>query len=286
MWQAKTGQQINGALAVDPTALSYLLKVTGPATLPDGTRLDAADVVALTQQKQYTMFGSNSKADTAARKAYLSGLAKAAADKITHGGDGTALVRALSRAATERRLVVWSADAAVEKLIAEGGWGGTLDPAGRPFSGFVVNNAAGSKLDYYLHRSMTYRRVDCGPGGASVATLTLTNRAPARGLPPYVTVRADQHTDAVQPGDNRLLVTYYASPGADLQSITLDGKPLITATAPESGLVSVTVDVELPTGGSRTLRVVFSEPAAYQPVQILRQPLVWPMLESIKDGCA
>jgi hypothetical protein len=31
---------------------------------------------------------------------------------------------------------------------------------------------------------------------------------------------------------------------------------------------------------------VFSEPAAYQPVQILRQPLVWPMLESIKDGCA
>ena len=42
MWQHKTGEHLDGALALDPTALSYLLHATGPATLPDGSRVTEA----------------------------------------------------------------------------------------------------------------------------------------------------------------------------------------------------------------------------------------------------
>lgn len=286
MWQAKTGQRVNGALAVDPTALSYLLGVTGPATLPDGSTLDASDVVALTQQKQYQMYGSQSAHDTAARKAYLSTLAKAAAEKITHGGNGTAMVRALTRAAGERRLLVWSADASTEQLIIDGGWAGVLDADGAPFSGFVVNNAAGSKLDYYLDRTMSYERTGCGPGSTSVATFTVTNNAARNGLPRYVTIRADHPPKGAKPGDNRLLVTYYGSAGASIRSVEIDGKPVTLATITENRLVTVTADIELPVGESTTITVNLREPAAASAVQLLQQPLVRPMKTHIAgDHC-
>ena len=44
-WQAQSGQQLDGAITLDPTALSYLLRVTGPATLPDGTKVTPRNVV-------------------------------------------------------------------------------------------------------------------------------------------------------------------------------------------------------------------------------------------------
>ncbi|MBV9822885.1 MAG: DUF4012 domain-containing protein, partial [Actinobacteria bacterium] len=53
MWQARTRQRIDGALAIDPTAISYLLKVTGPARLPDGHAVTGDEVISLTQQALY-----------------------------------------------------------------------------------------------------------------------------------------------------------------------------------------------------------------------------------------
>jgi hypothetical protein len=35
MWKSYSGQRVDGVIAIDPTALGYLLAVTGPATLPD-----------------------------------------------------------------------------------------------------------------------------------------------------------------------------------------------------------------------------------------------------------
>lgn len=277
MWQATTGQTVDGAFAVDPTALSYLLAVTGPATMPDGSRVTADNVVSLAEEQQYRMYRSRDKHDTAERKQYLSTMAKAISQRLLAGGDGAGLVRAASRAAGERRLMVWSADPAIEKLIVQSGWAGALDANGAPFSGFVVNNAAGSKLDYYLDRTMSYERTGCGAGSTAVATLTLTNAAPRSGLPAYVTFRADTAASRARPGDNRLLVTYYGTPGATIQSVQIDGKPVILASLTENGLTTITADLELPVGATRTITVHVREPAADRPVQLFEQPLVRPM---------
>jgi hypothetical protein len=66
MWQRKSGERVDGAIAVDPSALSYFLAVTGPAKLADGSSITAANIVAKTQQEAYQRFPDNAQ-----RKAYL-----------------------------------------------------------------------------------------------------------------------------------------------------------------------------------------------------------------------
>ncbi len=278
MWQAKTGQRLDGAIAVDPTALHYLLRVTGPVRTATGQQVKASNVVALTQQTQYSLYGKQGRADKAARKRFLSDMAKAIAQRLTQGAPGADTLRALSKAAGQRRLMVWSADASVEAQLVDSGWSGALDASGGPFSGFVVNNAAGTKLDYYLDRTMSYARSGCGANSTVVATFKMTNHTPAQPLPVYVTRRLDRQPAGAVPGDNRLLVTYYGTRGSRLRSVQLDGKPLTLATGTEQGLTTVTVDVELPAGATRTLTVTMTEPAADAPTQILEQPLARPMV--------
>jgi len=273
LWQARSGQRVDAAIALDPSALSYLLAVTGPARTTSGQVIDKDNVVALTQRDLYRRFGNGTKADDAARKAYVIELARAISHRLAAGGKPQRLVRAVSHAAKERRFVTWSADPRIEAEIVAAGWAGALPSAGTPASGFVVNNAGGSKLDYYLHRSFSYARSTCAAGATATATLRLTNGAPA-GLPAYVTFRADTAARRSKPGDNRLLVTYYASAGARIRSVSLDGRRQSFTTAPENDLPSVTVDVELPRGAARTLQVVITEPAATGPVSVIRQPLV------------
>jgi hypothetical protein len=123
---------------------------------------------------------------------------------------------------------------------------------------------------------MSYRRSSCAAGTA-VATFTLTNDAPRSGLPAYVTVRVDHPPAAARPGDNRLLVTYYASHGADITSVKVDGRRIGVTSLPEKGLVTATIDVEVPAQASRTITVTVREPVRDGPLQVLRQPLVRPM---------
>ena len=275
MWAKHTGERIDGAIALDPTTLSHVLRITGPAHLSNGTVISADNIVTISQQQQYRRFPGISQRANAERKNYLIGIARAVASKLTSGAaHAQGLVRELSRSAGERRLMVWSADPTTERLISAAGWGGTLGaPAGTPYTGFAVTNAVGGKLDYYLERHMTYRRTSCAAGATSTATLRLVNGAPASGLPPYVTLRLDHPPATAKPGDNRVLVTYYASSGARVTSVSLNGRTVAAAAGVEAGLPTTTFEVELPIGVAQTVRITATEPKAGKPVAVLRQPL-------------
>src|SRR4051794_38702876 len=56
MWKQRTGQSLDGALATDPAALSYLLGAAGPTTAADGTVVSAENVVRLTESEAYQRF--------------------------------------------------------------------------------------------------------------------------------------------------------------------------------------------------------------------------------------
>jgi Protein of unknown function (DUF4012) len=271
MWEKKTGEHIDGALALDPTALSYLLNVTGPATLPTGQRISSGNIVALTQKDLYRFFS-----DDKARKRYLIDIADGVSHQLLGGhGDTKRLLRAAGRAASQRRLVLWSASPAVEANLVRAGFAGVVDGRGEPFAGLVVNNLTGSKLDYYLGRTMTYHRTGCGSSSTAIATIRLTNSAPKSGLPRYV-LRRDL-PPGIRPSDNRLLVTYYGSAGATVRSVTVDGKTLTPKIGRENHLVTATVDIEIPAGATVTVIVALDEPASSHPVQLLEQPLVQPV---------
>lgn len=277
MWHTKTGQHVDGAVALDPSALGYLLKATGPATLPDGTVITARNVVEFTQQRQYQRYGGTSNADIAARKRFLAGLAKAIADRIVSARNARGLTGALQRAVHERRLVLWSAVPGEERAIDTVGAAGVLRAGTRPFAAFFLNNAAGSKLDFYLSSAMGYRRSGCAAAATATATLTLHNDIPSYALPPYVTTVLGDKPAGVAPGFNRVIVAYYATPGAVVQSVRVDGRVQVVASAPEGGLTSVRLLLDLPAHATRTVSVTTTEPAARGATQIVRQPAVRPI---------
>lgn len=281
MWQKKSGQPVDGVLVLDPTTLSYLLKASGPAALSDGTKITSANVVEKTESSVYAAYSSDSR-----RNAYLRSVAAAAAKTmVSKGGrDPLRLFSALATAVSQRRFAVWSADPTLESKIIDAGYGAVLQPSSA-FTGFTVVNAAGGKLDYYLDRRMSYTRASCAAGATAVAKFRLTNGAPRSGLPGYVTQRVDAHPAHIKAGDNRLLVTYYASSGARIVSTTLNGKPVAAATAPEKGLVTVTVDVELPVGATRLFTVTVREPAPSSALQVLDQPLVRRQVTTVDRHC-
>ncbi|MFF4724677.1 DUF4012 domain-containing protein [Streptomyces mirabilis] len=285
-WRKHTGERVDGAIAVDPVTLSRLLQVTGPARMADGTELTADNVVDLTERASYAKYD-----DVAQRKAFFVDAARAAAARLMGALDDTrrlpALLVALNDAQGDGRLKVWSAHAAEQRLLESRPYSGTLPETPGPFAGLVVNNAAGSKLDYYLDRSLDWEAGTCSDLGRHVTvTMTLTNRAPASGLPGYVTHRGDRPPYRTRPGDNRLLVSYYAGVGAAFTGATLDGRPAQLMPGVERSHSVYTLDLELPAGSRRTLVLHLLEPHADRAPVLLRQSLVTPLRATLKPGGA
>ncbi len=273
MWQKLYEQHIDGVIAVDPTVLAYFLTATGPAPLPGGGALTSSNVVSLTQKDQYALFADNTQ-----RKDFEVSILRAASRKLTSGaGTAHGLLEAASRSSGEQRLLAWSSDPHVESQLKQTSYAGALPTGTRPFSGFIVNNAAAGKLDYYLQRSLSYSRTGCGSRRDVIVTMRLVNNAPAVGLPPYVNTRLDKPPPGAQPGDNRLLLDYYATKGALLESVTLNDKLTTASAASVDGLEVFRLDLELPRAVPQTIVLHLNEPAGTGRPQIWRQPGVQPL---------
>jgi hypothetical protein len=88
----------------------------------------------------------------------------------------------------------------------------------------------------------------------------------------------------VRAGDTRVDLEYYATQGAQLQSVTLDGKAATAGSGIERGHPVLTTDVELPRGATRTIVFHLTEPAGKGAPRILRQPLVRTMNVTVDDA--
>jgi hypothetical protein len=268
MWERVSGQKIDGAIALDPTTLAYFLSVTGPVALPGGGQVSSSNVVSLLEKDEYVLFPDNAK-----RKDFLVDVLRVTSKKLTSGaGSATALAQTMTKVSNLNRLQVWSADPDAEKVLAATSYGGVIPTDDRPFGALILNNAAAGKLDYYLVRAMDYHRSGCGSTRDVFVTVTLTNNAPASGLPLYVLGRLDHHDSSVQPGDNRTLLDYYATNGAELLSATINDKPATMAVLGDRGKRVFRTDLELPRGKTVTLTLHLQEPAGTGQPQIWRQP--------------
>jgi hypothetical protein len=286
MWQQKFGQHLDGAIATDPTALGYLLGATGPVTLADGQPLNSSNAVQVLENGVYAKFPQLTPAAILARKNYLVDAAKTIASHVTDQADNnpTGLVDALKQAVGEHRLVAFSDRSSEETQLAVSSLAGGLSDTRQPFADLVINNSAGSKLDYYLDRSLTYERSTCNATTATV-TVKLTNTAPASGLAKYVSTTIGLGRGPV--GVNQDEVSLYLTHGADLSSLTVDGKRAFMQTEQERGHPVVSLGVRLNPGQSKTLVYRIAEPTATGPVVTPVQPLVRPMHVDVRSpSCA
>src|SRR5262249_49345072 len=79
LWAQQTGMNVDGVIAIDPVALSYVLGAVGPTTMPDGERITKDNVVELTESTAYIRFPT----DQTARKNYLQDIANEVVKKMT-----------------------------------------------------------------------------------------------------------------------------------------------------------------------------------------------------------
>ena len=285
LWERQSGEKIDGVISLDPVALGYLFKVTGPITLSDGETLTGDTVAQWALSTEYFKYAN----DNTRRKALLTELGEKAFDRIK-GGDGSsaALLKALGRGAGEHRVLFWSARPDEEMSILGTPIAGTvLDHAG-PFAAVILNNGGAGKADYYVDRTLTYQVLSCTDTVRRVrATITLKNNAPASGLPAYVGSRVDRPDRPF--GQTRTFVNYYATQGATLTGASVDGKVATVQVGVERGKPDYTFDVEINPGASSTMVLEYTEPrpapGGPSHVTVPVQPLARPMTVRLADSC-
>jgi hypothetical protein len=250
-------------------------------TLPDGTSVSASNVVELTQSTVYTKFTT---AQNAQRKQYLLDIAKAISHKLlTPGLDTAKLVKAAARAAGESRLLFWTSDTAVENEIADLPLAGVEPETDAPYFRLGLWNSTGSKLDFYIHAAVDWERTGCDAKRHVTVTVTLTNHAPP-GLPRYVLgATADPHFH-IPYADEYLGIVAYGTHGANLTSMTIDGKKGDYSFFGERGHPVWTEATFVPPGKTVTIIYHTVEPAGSGAPVVPAQPMVNPMTVRVHDA--
>ncbi|PRC43149.1 hypothetical protein C6A85_000000106830, partial [Mycobacterium sp. ITM-2017-0098] len=275
MWAEQTGTNVDGVIAIDPVALSYILGAVGSITMPDGEVVTADNVVQLTESTAYLRFPT----DQIARKQYLQDIANAVANKIAGPvGSPRDLLSALGRATGERRIAIWSASPDLQPTLEKTPLAHVVPDDTAPYAAVVVNNLGGNKLDYYLRSEVEYTAETCvGDTRASTVNVTLTNAVPDEPLPEYVAAAAGVSPELlieVPFGTNLSSVRLLGTKDAQLAKVLLNGQDVPAIVNTERGRPVFEVQVVLPPGQTADISFQLSEPTAPGAARVPSQPLL------------
>jgi hypothetical protein len=283
LWKKQFGEQLDGVIAVDPSALSYVLQATGPITLKSGDVITSKNVVAETLQKAYKKYETNNDA----RKQYLVDIMNAAAAKITSGQfSKVGMAKAIKRGLIENRILMYSRDKAAESQLASVRLGGYLTTAPNNEFRAVIQNIDASKLDYYLQKAVTIESKSCKNVQQTQVRVKLTNTLKTgKGLPAYVLTRADKGKPSnLVTGQHRFKLFIYGPTNAKLVSVLRENRTNgLGGGSTERGRPIYVADVDLAPGQSENLLANFA--GGVGKISFVDQPLVRPTQLSIKGGC-
>jgi len=229
MYERATGTKVDGVIAIDPVALSYLLQTTGPVALPEGIALSADNAAPFLLNTVYL-----DHPDPAVQDALFAQAAGAVFQALLEGkGSTLGLTSALSRATAEHRLLLWSSHSDEQTAVDGTPVAGELpvSDARTARFGVYLNDGVGSKMSYYVTPDVTLSQAPCAPAESQLRrevtlSLTLTNGAPTDAgstLPEYITGGEGY---GKTPGNAKTVVNMYLPEGAELVSATTsDGSP-------------------------------------------------------------
>jgi Protein of unknown function (DUF4012) len=270
-YEASTDVRLDGVIVADPFALAALLEAAGSVEVPGyGIDVDADTVVPFTTNEAYSVFE-----DTERRKRILGDVARAAFERfVEQPSTDTGDLRTLIDSASDRHILVYAADHAMQEGLAATPIGGALRPplADDDLVSVVVNSGAGSKVDFYQQREVAYA-IELHDDGSARAELdlTLANHAPTSGQPPYVIgpfpqVGFGPILRRIDAGESVALSTVYC--GTDCIPVEdeaeLDGTPTDVQTGVDLGVRYLRHYYAIPSGKERKLDLVWDDPAAWE----------------------
>lgn len=271
MYKLQTGVNVDGVIAVDPVALSYLLSATGPVMTASGDTLTSDNAVPLLLNEVYFRYS-----DPATQDEFFSQAARSVFTALMQAHSNVpVMLTALGRGLDERRILMWSADEDDQSVIAGTSLAGELPRSnGRDARfGVFLNDGTGSKMSYYTRPDVSLSWGSCLSGAPTSRELTLelllSNGAPLdaqKTLPSYVTGNGSFGTPpgSVTTVANILLPTGWelqstsVSPGKSFTEGLFRGRQVLTVgfTLAPGSSDSITVTVlapDLPATGAATV---------------------------------
>lgn len=237
MWKREFGQDLDGVLSLDPVALSYILRATGPIETLGGDTIDQDSLVPLLLNGVYLRYAAYAPKDAnALHDAVYAQVVSSVFGALTGGSlDPKELVSALAQGWDERRILFWSAHPEEEEQLAEAGLNGEMpvtdDTTVR--AGLYLQDSVGSKLSFYLRQEVTLSHGQCsGDGRTSYrVALDLTNTIDPVVVPelPFHITGEWAREGLAAPGINRMTILLYAPPGSQIAGATVDGSPIALA---------------------------------------------------------
>ncbi|MGO3319201.1 MAG: DUF4012 domain-containing protein [Microbacterium gubbeenense] len=280
-WSSALGDPGHAVLAIDPIALSYIMKATGPVQLSTGEVLKAGNVVDELLSNVYSRFPGETAESAQQQDAFFSSAAAGIFDNITSAKAGLAvLIPQLAKAYDEGRILYASTDATEAKALQGTRFGGPLpeqNNSDRTLLGVFVNDNTEGKLDYYTSMSVDASTDVCHAEGDAVFTAKATydyNLKPEQvaGLPKYVS------TGTYFPkGVKSTNLVFYGPSGSTFVSAKLDGEDFVPQTGTHDlGRQAVLVNFESDPASTHTVEVTFSAPAdqKYGPLGVRTTPMI------------
>lgn len=283
LWKKEFGQTLDGVIAIDPTALSYILRATGPITLNTGEKITSKNLVADTLKDAYKRFEKDNKA----RKAYLVDIMNATVKHLNSGDySKIKMAQAIRDGIVANRILFYSIDQSAQKKLSQTRLGGFMSLESNNEFRTVIQNIDAGKLDYYLDRDVTIESKSCENDRQTQVRIRVTNTLKsATGLSPYVLTRADKGKPAsLIAGSHRFKVFIYGPTDAKLVSVLRENqKAELGGASVERKRPIYVVDVDLAPGASEELRANFS--GGVGKISFVDQPLVKQTKINIKDRC-
>jgi len=282
-WQNAADLQIDGVISLDPVALSYMLKVTGPVELEDGSEINSENAVKLLLSDAYDRFPNGLDSDR-----YFASVTASVFDAISAGGwNPIDMAKQFQRSIEEQRLYMWMLRPEEQALAVETGIDGALavDNTKATQVGIYLNNASYSKLEYYLTTSAA---VTCDPAARTITnTLTMSNSIPNGKFESYVLGR--RNTNLGLPRTTMLLDTLYFAPAGG-QIVAADPERgdvrAWDRLGVEQGREGRTQTIAIPLGETRTVSYTSTLPAeGLGPLSVRYTPTVTDTPVTIDASC-
>jgi hypothetical protein len=283
LWKKKFGQTLDGVIAIDPTALSYILKSTGPIVLNSGEKITTENLVSDTLKDAYQRFEKDNKA----RKQYLVDIMNATVKQLNSGDySKIKMAQAIRDGIVANRLLFYSTDKSVQRKINRVRLGGYLSLESNNEFRTVIQNIDAGKLDYYLDRDVVIQSESCNKIRETQVRIRVTNTLKTGvGVSPYVLTRADKGKPATLiPGSHRFKVFIYGPTDAKLVSVSRENlRADLGGGSLERGRPIYVADVDLAPGASEELLANFA--GGVGRITFVDQPLVRETKLAIKDNC-
>lgn len=285
-WNDHHNRKIDGVLMLGQGSVEYLAAATGALTVGGKTIAPSAMTEYLTVGI-YRDYPDPTKVDAV--------VAQLSADVFQRLSSGHIDVKSLMKAAlgggNSDQLLMWSSSADTRREIDAAGLSGAFGHEEGPVASVRLVNGGGNKLDAFARLAVAYKLGACSTDANDVSTrtstltVTLTNDAPASGLPAYMTELADlSHSGGTKNpprGSNRDFLVVYAPRYSVVTGSTRDGSQATGQDALIDDRPMLVFTADLKPGESTSYTITWDEQAIStqdQPLATTPQVVLPPLI--------